>query len=207
MRRVWTEEMLQELRDRYPDTDSDDLARRFGVTRQALATQAYKLGVKKSAAGLKVANDASWRNGGHRGAFKKGNKPAHKWNKGVHLSPATEFAAGHIPHNTLHDGAITVRRDSKGRPYQWIRIRMAKWVMLHRHVWETANGPIPKGYVVRFVDGDTMNCKLDNLEMVSMTMNALLNSKHGYTREMAEAAEQLAFLKHTIRSEHEKLNA
>jgi len=43
----------------------------------------------------------------------------------------------------------------------------AKMVMKHRWVWEQAHGEIPEGYNIAFRDGDTRNCSLDNLELVS----------------------------------------
>lgn len=41
------------------------------------------------------------------------------------------------------------------------------FVLKHRFLWETANGPIPKGHKVIFADGDKTNITLDNLIMVS----------------------------------------
>ena len=37
----------------------------------------------------------------------------------------------------------------------------------HRYIWEKAFGPIPKGHCVQFKDGDTTNCILDNLYLIS----------------------------------------
>lgn len=37
----------------------------------------------------------------------------------------------------------------------------------HRWLWEQAHGAIPKGYNVQFKDGDTLNCVLDNLYLIS----------------------------------------
>lgn len=39
--------------------------------------------------------------------------------------------------------------------------------MLHVVVWEEANGPVPKGMIVVFKDGDTMNVTLENLEIIT----------------------------------------
>jgi hypothetical protein len=40
----------------------------------------------------------------------------------------------------------------------------------HLHVakWEKANGRVPRGHVVAFVDGDRMNIELDNLECLPL---------------------------------------
>ncbi len=39
------------------------------------------------------------------------------------------------------------------------------WVPYHRHVWETAHGPIPKGAQITFKDGNALNCALSNLRL------------------------------------------
>lgn len=203
MNRTWTPDMEQILRDLYPDHDSEDVAIIIGVTKGALNTKAHALGIKKSAAGLLAANRASWNNGGKKAGFKPGQQ---SWNKGkkgstgIHEnSRRTQFNAGHLPHNTRSDGEISIREDNDGRAYKFIRTSLARWTPLHVHVWEEANGKTPKGHVIRFIDGDTLNCDIDNLECISRTLNMLLNSRHRYTRPMAEAAEQLSNLKKTIK--------
>jgi len=45
----------------------------------------------------------------------------------------------------------------------------------HVMVWEEANGPVPEGKYVRFVDGDKTNCTLGNLALVSAVEHGLLN--------------------------------
>lgn len=37
----------------------------------------------------------------------------------------------------------------------------------HRMVWETANGPIPDGYVIHHKNGDKLDNRLENLEMMT----------------------------------------
>jgi hypothetical protein len=40
-------------------------------------------------------------------------------------------------------------------------------VRLKSHiVWEQANGPVPHGHLLVHLDGDTLNCDLDNLAVV-----------------------------------------
>jgi len=38
------------------------------------------------------------------------------------------------------------------------------------------HGPIPRGMVIIFKDGNSMNCELSNLEMITMKDNMLRNS-------------------------------
>jgi hypothetical protein len=97
-------------------------------------------------------------------------KPGHtSWNKGkpMRLNPTTEFKKGHLPHNTRHDGAISIRRDKTGRDYKYIRIAKAKWELLHRFVWMEIHGPIPANRIVTFIDGNSLNCSIENLKLIS----------------------------------------
>lgn len=124
--------------------------------------------------------------------LKKGHIPA---NKGKTMDAETRekvkhtwFKKGHLPANTLEDGAITIRHDHPerpgGKPYKYIRLSLAEWKPLHRHLWEEANGPIPFGMNVVFKDGDTLNCDLDNLEMIDNAENMLRNTIHNYPEEL-----------------------
>lgn len=128
--------------------------------------------------------------------FAKGN--IHQ-NKGKKMSQEvydkvkrTFFKKGHIPATTLYDRAITVRKDSSGRPYKYIRISSGVWDLYHRYLWKNVNGDIPEGYVLRFKDGDSLNCSLDNLELISWEENRLLNS---CTLQHKELAKPMAALK------------
>lgn len=40
------------------------------------------------------------------------------------------------------------------------------YIVLHRVIWEEANGPIPAGHMLTFKDRDRTNCQLKNLELV-----------------------------------------
>jgi len=50
----------------------------------------------------------------------------------------------------------------------------------HIVVWEKANGKIPEGHVLMFLDGDKLNCSLSNLICISRQEQLLLN-RHGFT--------------------------
>jgi hypothetical protein len=107
------------------------------------------------------------------GQFKTGMIPWNKGRKGLcTLGGDKKFKPGHQPHNTRSDGEISIRRDTKsGISYKYIRIRKSKWALLHRITWELHHGKIPCGHVLRFLDGDTMNCDISNLECLSMSDN------------------------------------
>lgn len=46
-----------------------------------------------------------------------------------------------------------------------------KGIYVHRLVWEVFNGPIPPGFVIDHIDGDSSNNKLSNLRCVTQAEN------------------------------------
>ena len=197
----WTEEEIAELRELYPDNNTEDVAIVLGRTPNAVNNQAHNHGIKKSAEFMKREKRRVAKAGeSHR--FAKGLIP---WNTatvgvcGQHPnSRKTQFKKGNLPKNTLTDGAVTIRTDKRGVRQKMIRIRLGKWLYLSRYNYEKHIGPISKGHVIRFLDGDTMNCDPSNLECVSRQLNMLLNSKHGFTRGQAEVLEACGLIKDYI---------
>lgn len=65
------------------------------------------------------------------------------------------------------------------RPYQktvdgYIRIKLPRqsiYSVIHRLVWQYFNGPIPKGLQINHIDGNKLNNKLSNLELISQEQN------------------------------------
>lgn len=89
--------------------------------------------------------------------------PAHVYEK----AKATMFKKGQLPHNTKYDGYISVRRDTDGRQYFFIRVALGEMVHLHRKLWTDAHGPVKPGHVIAFKDGNQGNCVLENLEEIT----------------------------------------
>jgi DNA-binding PadR family transcriptional regulator len=124
--------------------------------------------------------------------IKPGNVP---FNKGLKMSEYASpeaierskkgwFKPGHKPHNTKADGVISIRPDTDGREYKYIRISEGHWELYHRVLWEQERGAIPDDMIVAFKDNDSMNVTIDNLELISRTENMYRNSKHQYPREI-----------------------
>lgn len=172
----WTEVEEDILRKYYPTGGSDHcdkiMLNLLGWTRgcRNVMQKAHKLGL--------------YYEGPRRGVFKKGLVP---FNKGRKM-PAdvrercapTMFKKGQLPKNTREaDGAISIRYDNRGVAVPHIRISLGKWEYLARHTWREHHGEIPKGYIVVHKDGDSMNCEVDNLELISRADNARRN----YSRE------------------------
>lgn len=146
---------------------------------------------------------------------KKGNIPLNKGKKwkdfmskeGMRNSRKTCFKKGNIPHTTKHDGCIVIKHGHKkrdGRPYKWIRLSKSKWQPLHAYNWKRAGNKIPKGYIVVFKNGDTMNCDISNLELISMKENVKRNSIHRYPAELKQAIRMLKKIERKIKQQNGK---
>ncbi len=147
--------------------------------------------------------------------IKKGNTPINKGLKRTdYCSPeaiermrVTQFKKGHLPHNAVSaDGEIRVRFDHPrqgGRAYKYIRVSLGKWVLYHRWLWEQVNGKIPPNHVLRFKDGDSMNCEIENLELLSFEENMQLNTIHRFPSELKEVIKINNKIKKKV---NEKLN-
>lgn len=59
------------------------------------------------------------------------------------------------------------------------------WHSNQRRIWELANGPIPKGHKIVFLDGNTMNYSLTNLALVTDAEFLMMNDRHLLTNDKA----------------------
>jgi hypothetical protein len=175
------------------------MGRREGTARQRLHLLGYKVPQEII---------EKWRK---ESQFQRGQTPFNKGKRqedflspeGINNSKATRFKSGGLPHNTKHDGAITIRYDKGKRPYYHIRIKKAKWEYLHRHIWQTKRGQIPKDKVVVFKDGNTLNCKISNLKIITKRANMNRNSVQRYPTELRRAIQKIGALNRKI-NRHEK---
>lgn len=118
------------------------------------------------------------------GRFQKGQKPNDNcFKKGERVSIETEFKKGNTPKNWTPIGTEKIRSDG----YIWVKIsdirgvkygHLINWKQKHIIVWEEANGPIPKGNCLIFLDGDKLNVNLDNLACVSQSQRLIMCQKH-----------------------------
>jgi hypothetical protein len=49
------------------------------------------------------------------------------------------------------------------------KTRQAVWILMHQYVWEKHNGPILPKHVVRIVNGDKRDARIENLELLSLS--------------------------------------
>lgn len=171
-----TEEQKQFIKDNYQTMIYMDIAKALNITESKVANWINKNGLRLSPEEFERRKKLN--------RFKK-NQTA--WNKGLSLPNkpnSGQFQKGHLPHNTKADGFITwrTRPKRKNQDYYWIRISLGKWVELHVHIWEKANGPVPKGKILRFKDGNHRNCVLENLELIDRIKHMDLNRNYSTDR-------------------------
>jgi hypothetical protein len=188
-----------EVVKRYPFESTAAIAKDLGVSLSKVYNKAWSLGIKKDPVYLRSTQYPKGYLGGKASQFKPGHTPK---NKGVKM-PAelykavapTMFKKGNKPANTKPNGTINVRADSSGRLYQYIKIKDCHWELLQRYVWTQANGEIPTGSVVIFLDGNYLNCELSNLQVISRKENMARNTIQRYPAELQEVMKLTCKLK------------
>ena len=94
---------------------------------------------------------------------------------------------------------IKVPGPSPSKSHQTDIQQKAHWMPKGRWVWEQANGPIPEGHVVAYLDGDPSNLDLDNLECViqgAVSIVNMLNWPDGLEAEDADSRREKLLLAH-----------
>jgi len=170
---AYSDDELAIIKEFYPENGSGIAASiieaRFGIVRtgDAIAQTARKIGLTYQ--------------GKKRGGFVKGQIPHNKGKKmplSVREKVAhTFFKKGQRSHNTRpnNDGGISIRLDKRGVPQLFIRLGVGEWEYLSRHAWASFFGPIPPKHCVIFKDGNTLNCSIENLQLISLAENARRN--------------------------------
>lgn len=110
--------------------------------------------------------------------FKKGSIP---FNKGKKLSEATReklkrtwFTRNQVPHNRANIGDRVLRKG-----YWWEKTEQPnKWELVHVMVWEKYHGKKPPHSAIMFLDGNTENFDIDNLELVYRSELAMCNNRY-----------------------------
>lgn len=201
MRLTWTKEMIDKLKELYPDNYTKDIAKIFNTTERSVYSQATLYGLKKSPEFRKMElgkQAERLRSSGVAHRYSKGHTPA---NKGVPMSDdlyskvsQTMFKKGHTPHNTKFDGHERIDKDG----YVLIRVKEGKYVHKNRYVYEQAHGPIPKGMVCVFKDGNKRNFDIDNIILITKRENMLRNSIMNYPPELRDTMKLVKKVKRKI---------
>jgi hypothetical protein len=176
LRMKWTAEKDNTLRVLYASYPAKDVAEMMGIPEFSVRNRVHVLKLKKFvnvgqfAPGITPAN--------------KGKKmPSEVYEKLKH----TMFQNGNIPHNTKYDGCIVLRKKKNNEQYYWIRVALGKWRLYHHVIWEMVYGPKPKGMIIAFRDGNSLNCRIENLELISRAENMKRNSQVNKSKSEREA--------------------
>ena len=169
MKGKWTQEEIEILSRLYPNHYAREIAGILGRGISSIHCKARTLGIESSRekiqrAGYEVSKSPS----SIASRFQKGHHPS---NKGKKVSPEiyakmqpTMFKKGQNPVNHRDVGSERVNVDG------YIEIKVAepnRWRLKHRVIWEQVNGAIPKGFNVQFKNHNPLDCRLDNLYLIS----------------------------------------
>ena len=188
----------------YPYIPAKALADYLGWTPSQIYNRTSRIGVKKDPKVKQQMAKRLFLKAGNQTRFEKGRKP---WNEGKKCpnllltnAAKTMFKPGRKPHNTKEDNAMSIRKDTSGRMYYYSKIKDGLWVLTHRLIWEQAHGPIPPKHIVRFIDGNTMNLELCNLECIPMAENANRNTLHRFPDDLKKVIRLKAKLNKHIKN-------
>ena len=174
-----TTEEIAFIKDNGAGRNTEDLTALFNAhfnkkkTVKAISALRYKHGAKS---GLKTRVPNS-------GQFPKGHVPRNKGKKqsdfmsaeAIERTKATKFQKGQPVWNHKPIGSTRVNVGG------YVEEKVAepnKWRLKHQIVWEAAHGKVKKGQMITFLDGNKQNCSLENLTVISQSVNARLNQNH-----------------------------
>lgn len=183
----WTDEMKTFIADNYYGITTADLTERFnehfGVQFKWTAIAEYK---KRN--NLKNGIDARFKKG--QAPHNKGKKmPAEVYEK----AKDTMFKKGNMPNNYRPVGSERISADG------YIEIKVSDpnvWKLKHRVIWEEANEPIPENHALIFLDGNPLNCVVENLKLITRSELLAMSRYHLFAKdaEINDTASNLARL-------------
>lgn len=184
VRNDWTIREIEYLRKHYATTPTDVLAERLNRTAKAIINRANKNGITKGRNWQQWEVDVLYKyyktHSCPQIAEMLGRSTKGVSNKvkrlGIKKPKKVKVQKQQKGKNAKPIGTISTRLDKRsGKTYQFIKTKDGKWIPLARYVWIRHNGNIPPKYYIRFIDGDTLNCKIDNLMMITYKEHAQMN--------------------------------
>lgn len=178
--KLFTADQAQWLRDNYVNLAMVDLTAAFNQLFAAVKT------VSQIKAYIKNNQITC----GRTGQFEAGLIPWNTGKKGYMGPNVTSFKKGDRPANLTRlwsericpkDGFIQIKVP-EFNPYTGFPTR---YKCKHVWLWECHHGPVPKGKVVAFIDGDKLNVVIENLMTVTRGELLVLNL-HNYKNTPAE---------------------
>lgn len=176
----WTDEQIEFVKGTY----------KSHTQRELLEKTNEKFGLDLNFNQIKSFLNKNKIRSGRCGKFKKGRTPYNKGMKGVFHGPThTQFKKGQKSINYLPVGSERVNKDG------YIIIKVSdlgsyqdRWKLKHRVLWEEEKGPLKKGEVVIFLDGNKQNVDINNLSLIKRSTLLELN-KHDLIKDESELTE------------------
>jgi hypothetical protein len=178
----WTPEADAELAELYKTLSAGEIARRMGRTRCSIKGRLNVIGLKKpegiTNSGRFMPGQASWNKGKH---YQAGGRSAEtRFKPGCRHGIAL---ARYLPvgsERVTKDGYIQRKVSDEPTFYK-------RWRFVHVLTWEAAHGPVPKGHVVSFKNGDGADCRrVENLELLHRRELMARNTVHNYPEELRQ---------------------
>ena len=169
MKGKWIQEEIDTLTRMYPNHYAREIAGILGRGISSIHCKARSLGLESSLEKIRrVGYETSKKPASIARRFQNGSVPL---NKGKKVSPEvyskiqpTMFKKGHTPVNHREVGSERIN------VYGYIEIKVAEpnsWRLKHRVMWEQVNGIIPRGYNVQFKNHNPLDCRIENLYLIS----------------------------------------
>lgn len=212
MRKVWSPNEDERLRNLYTQAQADICAAVLNCTTEQVWRRARVLGLRRpreAIADLARQKMLQHDHPGRRSQFRRGLIP---WNKGTHYkaggrSATTQFRPGRRPEEARNYAPIGALRVVKGCLQRKVTddqtlFPTSRWVSEHTLVWMAAHGDVPAGHIVVFKPGrrtaDEAAITLDAVELISRAEHAIRNRGHHYPPELKAAIRTLKKLRRTI---------
>lgn len=211
-KRLWTLDEEAIVRARYPHELTATIAGALRRTVVAVYQRAQQLGLEKSAAFRASPEGCRMRRGGRIGArfrFPKGHVPANKGVRRPGWSPGrmreTQFKTG------MRSGLAAQRwmpvgstRLIEGYVYRKVSdvpnvAYTVNWKPEHYLIWTAVHGPVPRGHVLSFLNGDKTDVRLENMACITRGRLMARNSVHTLPKPLARAVQLLGALNRQIR--------
>lgn len=211
-KRKWTQYEEETLIRFYEDPKvfPKDIAKMLGRALQQVYNKARAMGLKAPMERIRMAGKIGMQHPKSIATrFHKGHIPT---NKGKKVSPEmyermqpTMFKKGRINENKREVGSERVN------VYGYIEIKVAepnRWRLKHRLIWEQHNGIIPEGCNVQFKNHNTLDCRIENLYLISKSEqmrneNSLMAR---YPKELRDVIRLKGVVKRQLRKQEKMRN-
>lgn len=142
------------------------------------------------------------------GMIRKGAVPPNKGKKwedimspeAIERCKTTQFKKNHLPHNSKKDFEEVQRKDSSGYMYLMIKLPENR-KLIYKHIWlweQENNRKLPAGYNIVFKNGNSLDCRIENLECISNAELMQRNTMHRFPEDLRKIIQLKGALKRQI---------